>query len=566
MSDTSAPAADDRIDQLPTNAAGSLAPDTGVTPATGDRAVRWASWAFVAYLAVSLPLLMWLGSYRWFFGDEWSFLADRSVTVDGLFAPHNQQHWVSFPVLVYRGLYSLVGLRAYWPYQLVVVVLHLATAALLRVIMRRAGVHPWIATLAAGSFVLLGAAEDNILWAFQITFVGSLVAGLGQIVLADHDGPIDRRDWFGLGAGLLALMTSGQAPSLIIGTGIVCLLRRRWWPAAFHTVPLGALYLVWVQLEDVSTMYRVEGYPFTFSAYVTWMREAALGLFTAVGHWGVLGAVLAVVLVCGTVLAWRSEGTASFVGRAGVPLVLVVVCLLSMSTAAPSRFFLGDDASRAGRYIGVMAALTLPLLAVAADALARRWPRALPAVCALLLLPIPFNATQFGTDGLLTDEYFQAARRYVSGLADLPIAAAVPDWVEPNDQIVGQPDMTIGWLRGAESEGTLPDEEPLDILQRAMAPLHLGVAIDPRPLPTGLRCEVHDEPIPIDPALGEHWVIRTPIRVALRQGDGATTPWRSLGPPSSLATPEDTHVSITLPDLRLLVGPSDGASAFELCR
>ena len=171
---------------------------------------------------------MWIGSYRWFFGDEWSFLANRSVTVDGLFRPHNQQHWVTIPVLVYRGLYSVVGLNAYWPYQLPVILLHLDAAALLRVIMRRAGVGPWLATVAAGAFVLLGPAEDNILWAFQITFVGALVAGLVQIILADHDGPIDRRDWMGVGAGLIALMMSGQAPSLIFGAGLVCVFRRRW--------------------------------------------------------------------------------------------------------------------------------------------------------------------------------------------------------------------------------------------------------------------------------------------------------------------------------------------------
>ena len=66
-----------------------------------------------------------MGSFQWFFGDEWSFLADRSVSVDGLFRPHNQRHWVTIPVLVYQGVYSVVSLHAYWPYQLPVILLHL---------------------------------------------------------------------------------------------------------------------------------------------------------------------------------------------------------------------------------------------------------------------------------------------------------------------------------------------------------------------------------------------------------------------------------------------------------
>ena len=57
--------------------------------------------------------------------------------------------------------------------------------------------RPWLATVAAVVFVFFGAGAENILVAFQITFVGSLVFGLTQLLLADHDGPLDRRDWLG---------------------------------------------------------------------------------------------------------------------------------------------------------------------------------------------------------------------------------------------------------------------------------------------------------------------------------------------------------------------------------
>src|SRR4029078_6788207 len=97
------------------------------------------------------------------------------------------------------------------PYQAVLVALHLTAATLLRRIMRRAGVGPWIASAAALLFLCLGSGRQNIVWAFQIGFVGSLVFGLAHLILADHDGPLDRRDWFGIAFGLLGLLRSGVA-------------------------------------------------------------------------------------------------------------------------------------------------------------------------------------------------------------------------------------------------------------------------------------------------------------------------------------------------------------------
>ena len=103
-----------------------------------DRSTQWADWTFAAVIAVAVPVILYQGRDQWFFLDEWDFLADRSAgSFHDLMAPH-AQHWTTFGVLVYRALWQLVGLRHYWPYQLCLVTLHLATAVLLRVVMRRA--------------------------------------------------------------------------------------------------------------------------------------------------------------------------------------------------------------------------------------------------------------------------------------------------------------------------------------------------------------------------------------------------------------------------------------------
>ena len=129
--------------------------------------------------------------------------------------------------------------------------LHLVAAALVLAVMRRSGVRPWLATVAAAVFVFFGAGAENILVAFQITFVGSLVFGLTQLLFADHDGPLDRRDWLGLLAGFAGLLCSGVAVTMTVVVGLAVLLRRGfrgWRVALFHTAPLAVAYALWSTL------------------------------------------------------------------------------------------------------------------------------------------------------------------------------------------------------------------------------------------------------------------------------------------------------------------------------
>ena len=122
-------------------------------------------------------LFFWLnaGRLEWFYLDEWDFLAQRKATNLGdLLRPHNE-HWTTIPILVYRVLYGLFGLREYFPYRLVVVLVYVVAGALLYVVILRAGVQPWIATAAATAFALFGAGWENAIKPFQMTFTGAVV-------------------------------------------------------------------------------------------------------------------------------------------------------------------------------------------------------------------------------------------------------------------------------------------------------------------------------------------------------------------------------------------------------
>ena len=94
------------------------------------RGPRAALGAFVAYLLVSIPMALHRGRLRWFVVDEWVLLTGRELdSLHGLLDRHND-HWVTVPVVAFRLLYAVFGIRSYVPYQLVAIGSHLAVVVL----------------------------------------------------------------------------------------------------------------------------------------------------------------------------------------------------------------------------------------------------------------------------------------------------------------------------------------------------------------------------------------------------------------------------------------------------
>src|SRR4051794_35887211 len=121
------------------------------------------AWACIhaATLLVALFVLILACRGKWFFGDEWDFILYRGLHHSrwNLLYPHNE-HWSTFPILWYRAVFSVFGLRTYWPYLCGVFALHLLACHLLRRLMRRAGVGVAIATALTMVFALLGAGAE----------------------------------------------------------------------------------------------------------------------------------------------------------------------------------------------------------------------------------------------------------------------------------------------------------------------------------------------------------------------------------------------------------------------
>jgi hypothetical protein len=527
---------------------------TEATPYHSARRGRPAAITFAVLLAVALPLIVLrLGTYHWFFRDDWLFIADRGMSLGDLFEPGNA-HWNTLPLIEFRALFQVFGVRTYLPYQTATVLLHLTAAVLLRVVMRRTGVRPWIATAAASVFVLFGPGATNILWAFQTGFDGSLVFGLTQLLLADHDGPIDRRDWLGLLAGLVGLMCSAIAVPLVVAVGVATLLRRGWRIAAFHVVPLTVVYLTYVVVEDPNQ--SPFGRP-PLDAIVRWLSSSVEGTFHALGHGAALGVVLAAMLIVGWAITFRREGASVLRGPAALPFALVVGGLAFATTTAFARWGLGHEAAKAGRYLYLDAAFVLPALAFAADAISTRWKAATIPVIVLLLLPIPWHATSF-EDPVFNRDYFAAEKRILLTAPRMPFATEVPRDVRPmNSQEIP---VSIGFLLDAQRDGRLPhDDAPIADSTTNELKVRLGVAQRGDDVTATSDCRTVTGNLDLSPARGDVFRIKSPVTVATFNGKRRTSPLVEFFPQRGRT------LTVELPDLDLRLAPLVGNSSFELC-
>lgn len=453
------------------------------TPATAGAArdTRIAAIAFAVVVAAAFPIYLVRGRHQWFFLDDWDFLANRSATsLHDLFTPHNE-HWSTVPIIAYRILWHAVGLRSYVPYQVLIVSLHLTASVLLWRIMVRARVQPFIAAAAAAAFVLLGSGREDIVWAFQIGFVGALVCGLAQLLLADHDGPFDRRDALGLAFGVVGLLCSGVAVTMTIVVGTAVLVRRGWRPALTHVAPLGAGYVVWwlVWGRDAYTKSS-----HSIGPILTFVGIGILHAFAEIGQVPGIGIVLVVLLVAGVALTWSQWPVAELRKRYAGPGALLFGGIIffvigGIGRAGIAEF--GPDSARASRYVHIFAALALPAIAVAADAVTRRWRPSLPVLVVVLLVGVPGNISAIEPHGI--DRLTLGSPTLVETLAYSPYAARVPRSSRPLG--VAGPEVTVGWLRDGAASGRIPKPPPQTPAQQATTALRLALGqhvITPSPI------------------------------------------------------------------------------------
>jgi len=475
--------------------------------------LRLATWVHWATLAGAFGFWAVLDRHLWFFGDEWQFLTARGLwhwpgNRHGIWFPHNE-HWSTLPVVLWRGLYNVFHLGSYWPYLVPLLVAQVGVMHLAWRLCRREGTGPWVATAAVSVLGFLGAGAEDLAWAFQVGFVGSVLFGLLAVDLLERASPArspagpapaaTRYDGLASVSLLASLMCSTVGDAMVAGAAVVLFARRPWRQAARTlALPVGS-YVVWFAFigrlglrspADHLTMSTLTGLP----SYVWTGLSSALG---AAFNLQAAGPALLVGLA--TWVAWRAQH-----------LWRAHPALLGLSAASVAFYVLvalGRDAlggsQAVGRYTYVAIAILTPVIAwvlgqaggVAASISSRgtgrglapqaagAWaPRAV--VVGLLAVTALGGAGQAGTylasrqqlvDGLKVDTE-ALARLVASGTQDVAGPSAQPLRFEPN--------LTPTVLARLQRARLLPRARlsPLDMVN---ARTLLSVALTRRPLSRG---------------------------------------------------------------------------------
>lgn len=333
----------------------------------------------IAALVASVAIL-WLARSFTFYFDEWTFiLSAPDWTWATYLQPHNV-HPVMLTRAIYAALFATVGLHSYLPYMGVLLALHAASVVLLfEVVRRRAG--DLVGLGAAALLIVLGAGWEDLLWAFQIQFIGSVACGLGMLLALQ--GQPRRRNLF-LAAALLTASLMFSGVGLFFGVAAAVQLaatpgRRRdlLWLAPV-AVALGAWFLAFGRSAAPITPPSFADIAAALPLYVIWGLGASAGGLIGVGG----SAGLAVLALAGLAVAvgWRRAGK---VDAFGLGIAAGLVTFYAVTGLVRVQF--GYEQSGASRYSYPGAVFWLLLLADAARYLPWRgtWR---PAVVACLFL------------------------------------------------------------------------------------------------------------------------------------------------------------------------------------
>ena len=217
-----------------------------------------------ALLCAGIAVYYVAGRGLTFFFDEWDFILDRRGNSVGTFLQPDNGHLVAVPVLIYKALWTTVGLGHYGAYRLTDLALNLLCVVLLFVFVRRR-IGGIVAVLAAASLLFLGNAWQVTLWAAGIVSLSAIAAGLGALLA------LERRDRGGdIAAALLlalSLSSSGLGLVFLAGAAVHLLLERlswrRLWLIAIPAILYAAWYLNYGQNEaSASSLTAVPSYVF----------------------------------------------------------------------------------------------------------------------------------------------------------------------------------------------------------------------------------------------------------------------------------------------------------------
>ncbi len=518
------------------------APDVVGTPRGSSRSAleraidavdRNCVWVLATLMLADVLLLLYMGRGLSFFFDDWDYVIhDYGGGVHSLLVPHNG-HLSLVPIAIYKVLFHIAGLNHYAVFRLVVIVLHLACVALVFTLAeRRLGRVP--ALLAATLILFLGAAWEDLLWAFQMSYLLSVAAGLAAWVLLERDG---RRNEVGVMACLLvALGSSSLGIAVVIGVAAEMIWQRRWRSAWVVLVPV-LLYALWYLSYGESEI--TKSGLINAPGFAEDLAAAAFGGLTGRSlDWGRPLALLGMLALLGVLIRARMGITSRLVGLLATGVALWVITATARSTIS---------APETSRYI-YFGAVVIVLVGVE---LLQGAPVSARAIGVGAVLVVFFALTGLtvmhnGASGLRA-----TSKTVTAELGALALASAhAPPAYQPDPQrapqIVAGPYLHTVHAIGSSPADTPPQIDAADGVSREAADAILVALETPAPQSGAIARSARLAPAPALSAIDGGSAAQVGACVRVTPGEGATTTAAFTLPAGGVLIRDEGPVSVSL--------------------
>lgn len=326
----------------------------------------------IVFASAAVVLLV-LNARLWFFGDEFAYLDLSEYGHDSylanLFALHNE-HPIVWTKLWFQALLPLVGLKAYWPYAIPLIIAHLLVAAFVMGIVRRWTGQRWVALAAAAVVLFAGCGAEDLLWAGQIQFVlPTALFVLWIWIFAADRFPASTPQSIALALlfGIVGILSSLTFLPLAVGMGAAALLRKRALVATLITATPLAIWVLLVRIYGLppnqqpplgSVAARLLDLAVTVWAFLVSPFVDTTG--SAVAGYALLGAAILVLVATIVRRDWRSPV---------LPLWLGALCFSVM--VGLGRYSAAEVGAVASRHQYIVYICLVPVLAIGGGQLLR---------------------------------------------------------------------------------------------------------------------------------------------------------------------------------------------------
>ncbi|HNI41022.1 MAG TPA: hypothetical protein PLB47_12170, partial [Solirubrobacterales bacterium] len=326
----------------------------GAGPKSFQAKVREQPWPWLLGLLtlLSAALLMTLRADLRFFLDDWALVIYREGGPTDWLLPHNE-HIIVLPNALYKLSLTVFGMTTI-PIHVAGLALFLTSVWLLFFWLRPLVGEP-ASAIGCAVLLFLGASGEDLVWTFQIGYLGSVAAGLAALLLLRRGST--RADAWACASLVVCLLFSSLVIPFLAGVAVLILfprdlspdwsaLKRRCWVFLVPAVLYAIWWLGWGHLaENAISLHNAAHLPAYVPAALAYAASTLTGIFLIhLPHdqsgWAIPGLILAGGVAF---VAWRRRRLA--------PELLVAVTIALAFWALSGLNFVPGREFNASRYV-----------------------------------------------------------------------------------------------------------------------------------------------------------------------------------------------------------------------